>query len=215
MIRVLIAHETPLIASVVASFLEDEAGIEVIGTASTPEQALARAADADVVVAGPTLGGESSTQLMAMLRDLQPTLRLLVLGVSERPSDVLPYVEAGADGYIARSDSAEALIDNIRAAYNNRAIGSPQIASALMSRLTELSEFCAVQRPLQLADELTEREMEVLSHLAQGMTNGEIADRLVIEIGTVKNHVHNILDKLNVRSRHDAAAYFNLQADDS
>jgi len=205
---VLIAHDTPLIASVVASFLEDEPGIEVIGTALTLDQALARAAEADILVAGTTLSGEKSTQLVSRLRELQPELKLLILGVSERPSDVLPYVEAGADGYVARNDSAEDLIRKIRAAHKNRAFISPRIASALMSRLTELSEFCTLQTPLKLADELTERELEVLGLLAEGMTNQEIADQLVIEVGTVKNHVHNILDKLNVRSRHDAATYF-------
>ena len=204
----LIAHDTPLIASVVASFLEDEPGIEVIGTALTLDQALARAAEADILVAGTTLSGEKSTQLVSRLRELQPELKLLILGVSERPSDVLPYVEAGADGYVARNDSAEDLIRKIRAAHKNRAFISPRIASALMSRLTELSEFCTLQTPLKLADELTERELEVLGLLAEGMTNQEIADQLVIEVGTVKNHVHNILDKLNVRSRHDAATYF-------
>ena len=152
MIRVLIAHDTPLIASVVASFLEDEPGIEVIGTALTLDQALARAAEADILVAGTTLSGEKSTQLVSRLRELQPELKLLILGVSERPSDVLPYVEAGADGYVARNDSAEDLIRKIRAAHKNRAFISPRIASALMSRLTELSEFCTLQTPLKLAD---------------------------------------------------------------
>jgi DNA-binding CsgD family transcriptional regulator len=108
-------------------------------------------------------------------------------------------------GYVLKDSSLAELLKNVRAAYNNEALVSPPIAAALMSYVAELVGFDpAAEQDLCAPQSLTRREREVLTLVQQGLTNQEIAESLVIELGTVKNHVHNILRKLNVNSRRDA-----------
>jgi DNA-binding NarL/FixJ family response regulator len=106
------------------------------------------------------------------------------------------------------------MVKSIRAAYNNEAFISPRIASAIMSRITELAKVRAGMglKPRE-ANGLTPRERQVLDLLGRGLSNQEIADYLVIEVGTAKNYVHSILKKLEVNSRQDAVAYMLLAQD--
>lgn len=140
-----------------------------------------------------------------------PSAKILVIGLRESEQAILKYVEAGVDGYVLRDNSVDTLLQKIRAAAQGRALVSPDIAHAIMSRLTELAQlFSRVETALDDPVELTPREQEVLDLVGEGLTNRQIADRLYIEVGTVKNHVHNILQKLEVSSREDAAAYLAL-----
>ena len=103
------------------------------------------------------------------------------------------------------------LLKNIRAADNEEALVPPDVAYALLSRLNELAQvFSEVQTSIDEPVDLTPREQEVLELIGKGFTNKEIAKRLYIEVGTVKNHVHNILKKLDVNTRDDAAAFLAL-----
>jgi DNA-binding NarL/FixJ family response regulator len=104
--------------------------------------------------------------------------------------------------------SVDHLLENIEAAQEDKAIVTPAMVTVFMDHISELANVSA--RPYidqELYEELTPRELEVLQLIDDGLTNKEIADRLVIEVGTVKNHVHNILQKLDVSSREDAAAH--------
>ena len=105
-------------------------------------------------------------------------------------------------------DSVDRLLDNIRAVHNDYAYISPDIAAALISRVAQLRVRCE-RDGASIANgiDLSAREREVLDLVRQGLSNREIADRLTIEVGTVKNHMHNVLRKLNVRSRHEAAQF--------
>jgi DNA-binding NarL/FixJ family response regulator len=137
--------------------------------------------------------------------------KVVVLGLAESEAEILRYVEAGAAGYVLKDDSVEELLSNIRAIHRGEAVVSPEIAAALMSRVTELAQlFTDVDVGAGANPELTDREQEILGLISQGMTNREIAEALIIEVGTVKNHVHNILNKLNVSSRHEAAAFWAI-----
>ena len=109
----------------------------------------------------------------------------------------------------------ERLLDNVRAAHQDEALISPTIAAALMNQVAELAQI-STQYTLdpQVVADLTAREREVLSLIGDGLTNQEIAERLFIEVGTVKNHVHNILKKLDVNSREEAASYLSLLDDE-
>jgi DNA-binding NarL/FixJ family response regulator len=117
-------------------------------------------------------------------------------------------VEAGATGYVLKDHSLEDLIETVRAAQDGKVFVSPQIAAALMKRLSDLAQmFSDVENNVTDTTNLTARELEVLELIGKGMTNQQIAKKLVVEIGTVKNHVHSILEKLNVKTRDEAAAY--------
>jgi len=145
------------------------------------------------------------------IAEADPSVKVLVLGLGESKERVLRYVEAGADGYVLKNDSVDDLLRHIRAAQRGKALVSPKIAAALMSRVTELAQlFAEIESGISESADLTPREREILELIGQGLTNQEIADRLVIEVGTVKNHVHSILQKLDVSSRQDAASYLAL-----
>ena len=211
MIRVLLVNEMRLVSNVIASVLEDESDIEVVGRAAPVDEALALAKESDVVLVSTRLPDNGALKLTSAIAEADPSVKVLVLGLGESKERVLRYVEAGADGYVLKNDSVDDLLRHIRAAQRGKALVSPKIAAALMSRVTELAQlFADIESGINEAVDLTPREHEILELIGQGLTNQEIADRLVIEVGTVKNHVHSILQKLDVSSREDAASYLAL-----
>jgi DNA-binding NarL/FixJ family response regulator len=207
MIRVLLVNEAGLVCDVLARILNDEVDLQTMGPVTSADDALALAPKADVVLVGTQLPEEGALELTRRLSDAAPAAKVLVMGLEETEEEILAFVEAGADGYVLRDDSVDDLLTRVRAAHGGEALVSPGIAAAIMSRVSELASlFPRVNRVAGKQGDLTRREREVLDLVAKGLTNQEIADRLSITEGTVKNHVHNILGKLDVRSRHDAAA---------
>jgi DNA-binding NarL/FixJ family response regulator len=210
-IRVLLVNEMRLVSNVIASVLEDESDIEVVGRAASVDEAPALAKESDVVLVSTRLPDNGALKLTSAIAEADPSVKVLVLGLGESKERVLRYVEAGADGYVLKNDSVDDLLRHIRAAQRGKALVSPKIAAALMSRVTELAQlFAEIESGISESADLTPREREILELIGQGLTNQEIADRLVIEVGTVKNHVHSILQKLDVSSRQDAASYLAL-----
>jgi RNA polymerase sigma factor (sigma-70 family) len=210
-IRVFLVNEMRLISNVIASVLEDEPDIEVVGRAASVDEALALATESDVVLVSTRLPDNGALKLTSAVAEADPSVKVLVMGLGESKGRVLRYVEAGADGYVLKNDSVDDLLEHIRAAQKGKALVSPKIAAALMTRVTELAQlFADIESGINEAIDLTPREREILELIGQGLTNQEIADRLVIEVGTVKNHVHSILQKLDVSSRQDAASYLAL-----
>jgi DNA-binding NarL/FixJ family response regulator len=211
MIRVLLVSEMGLVSNLIASVLDDESDIEVAGRTTSAESALDQVAQADVVLVSTRLPDSGALSLTEAALERGVSAKVLVIGLRESEREILKYVEAGADGYVLRDNSVYTLLEKVRAADQGEALVSPDIAYALMSRLTELAQlFSRVEAGLDEPVELTPREQEVLDLVGEGLTNREIADRLCIEVGTVKNHVHSILQKLDVKSRKDAAAYLAL-----
>jgi DNA-binding NarL/FixJ family response regulator len=210
-IKVLLVIEVPLIGNIVASVLEDEPDIHVAGCVASLEEALAfiREQEVQVVVVSIGLPEQGALTLTRTIVDQAPALKVLALGLAEdNHNDVLRYIEAGALGYILKDSSLKEFMDNIRLAQKGEARVSTKIAAAMMERLSGFARmFSAVEHTMDGDVHLTSREMEVLQFIGEGLTNQEIAARLVVEVGTVKNHVHNILEKLNVSSRDEAASY--------
>jgi DNA-binding NarL/FixJ family response regulator len=140
--------------------------------------------------------------------DRVPAVKVLILGLLEDKNDTLRYIEAGAAGYILKDSSLKEFIEIIRMAQRGEAQVSARIAGAMMERLSNLARmFASVETRMNGDARLTSRELEVLQFIGQGLTNQAIADRLVVEVGTVKNHVHSILEKLNASNRDEAASY--------
>jgi DNA-binding NarL/FixJ family response regulator len=158
-----------------------------------------------------TLPENGALSLVRAVRDSDLDVKVLIMGVPDAEAVIMTYINAGAFGYILREDSPQELLVNIRAAYNDKALVTPAVAAKLISRIAELNDKLA-EVGVDPTDyqELTPRERETLVLIGEGLTNQEIADELVIELGTVKNHVHSILDKLNVNSRKDAAVYLSM-----
>ncbi len=213
-IRVLIVDDIPLMANIVADMLNDEPDIEVAACATTVGQALRGLDGCDVALVNTTLPGDGALALVRNITRHNPEVKALVMGLREVEPTIVQYVEAGAAGYVLRESSADELLGHVRAVQRQAALVSPEIVAALMDRLRQLATSAQAGLPGTCDDpDLTPREREVLLAVGEGLSNREIAERLVIEVGTVKNHLHNIFQKLEVHSRQDAAAYIPLIED--
>jgi len=209
-INILLVNEFRLIGNVIVAALEDEPDLHVVGCVTTPDEALkiVKEDTVDVALVSTRLSDQGALKLTNAITEMAPSTKVLALGLTEEKKRVLRYVEAGAAGYVLKDDSLDDLIDTVRGAQDGKVFVSPEIAAAMMERLSDLAQmFSDVENNVTDTAGLTSRELEVLELIGQGLTNQEIAEQLVIEIGTVKNHVHSILEKLNVSSRGEAAAY--------
>lgn len=208
MIRVLVVCQSPLLCSIVETVIEGEADMKLIGRATTAEAALEQAPDCDIILAHRHLRRNGLNTLLREVAGERRKVLVMDLPRSD-PEQIVRFIERGAAGYILREDSAEELLKKVRAAHKNRPHIDPHVAATLMARIAELASN-GPAAPTTLRHgllELTEREREVLRLIGRNYTNREIAERLYIEVGTVKNHVHSILKKLDVSNRQQAAAY--------
>lgn len=218
MIRILVVHQTRLISSIISSVLDEEADITVLGQATSSEAALERLAQepCEIVLVAATLPDNGALKITEAVAQMESSPKVLVIGLPKSKNAILQYVAAGASGYVLQEVSTERLLDHIRAVYDGKAIISPDIAAALMNHISELAQI-STQTDIDPSaySELTPREREVLELIGEEYSNQQIADNLFIEVGTVKNHVHNILKKLDVSSRHEAAAFLPFIEDES
>jgi DNA-binding NarL/FixJ family response regulator len=209
-INILLVNEIQLMGNVIAAALEDDPDIKVVGRATNADDALklVQEKDIDIALVSTRLQDQGALKLTNAITEMAPDTKVLALGLTEEKKRVLRYVEAGATGYILKDDSLDEMIENVRAAVDDKVFVSPKIAAAMMERLSDLAQmFSDVENSVTDDAGLTSRELEVLELIGKGLTNQQISDQLVIEVGTVKNHVHSILEKLNVGSRGEAAAY--------
>jgi two-component system NarL family response regulator len=210
-IKVLLVMEVRLIANIFESVLGDEPDMEVVGCVSTRENALEFLPNqkVDVALISAGLPNQEALKLTSTIMENFPSTKVVALGLSEENHhDTLRYIEAGAAGYILKDSSLKELIEVIRLAQKGEAQVSTRMAGAMMERLFRLARvFSAVETKIDSDVRLTSRELEVLHFINEGLTNQEIAALLVVEVGTVKNHVHRILEKLKVSSRQEAASY--------
>jgi two-component system, NarL family, nitrate/nitrite response regulator NarL len=155
----------------------------------------------DLVLLDMTLADAAVT--LRSLTQAVPAVPVVALGVAETEADVLACVELGVCGYVPREASLEQLQRVIQHALRGEVICSPEVAGGLFRRVARLA---AATRPAAPTDRLTTREREILSLVGLGLSNRQIAGNLGIQLCTVKNHVHNILEKMGVEARSEAAA---------
>ena len=210
MIKVLLVIEVRLIANIFAEVLEDEADFMIVGRSEDAESALKliQQQKADVALVSVSLPEDGALKLTRAIVDITPNTKVLALGLADDTDDVLKYIEAGASGYILKDSSLLDLIEIIRSTQKGEAQVSAKMAAAMVERLSSLAKMFSIPGTNFTDDvHLTPREREVLECIGQGFTNQEIASTLLVELGTVKNHVHSILEKLNVSNRDEAASY--------
>lgn len=216
MIRLMIADDSGLICDAMRTVLGREKGFYVVGCARTLEEAEFLKPHAGLILVGPELSGQSTLEFVRSVNAEDSGKKIIVIGINNDPDVITRYIEAGAVGYVLADESMSKLAEKIRAVDGDRAIVSPRVTLHLMRRLAQLSQQppaggWRVDNRSGLS-ELTGREREVLSLIGAGLSNREIADRLVIGWGTVKNHVHSILKKLETNNRHEAAAIYRVHA---
>lgn len=202
MIKVLIVDDHEMVRLGVSTYLGVQPDIEVVGEAEDGQQGLDKALGLrpDVILMDlvmPNMDGIESTK---RILKAWPEARIIILTSFIDDEKVYPAIEAGAASYILKTATADEIAAAIRKTAAGDSALDPQVTTKMMNRLTQK------QTP-ELADELTNREREVLMLIAQGKSNQEIADELFITLKTVKTHVSNILAKLEVEDRTQAAIY--------
>ena len=207
-IRVLIADDHALFRRGLNLVLESEDGIEVVAEAEDGDDALAKAEEfaPDVVLMDVRMPRSSGIEATRKIREVVPTAKILMLTVSDEEDDLYDAIKAGANGYLLKEISIEEVADAIRAVVGGQSLISPSMASKLLHEFNALVKR-AEEKQQYPSPRLTDRELEVLKLVAQGMSNREIADELYISENTVKNHIRNILEKLHLHSRMEAVVY--------
>jgi len=201
--RVLVAASVRLYREGVAAILGRHERIELVGTASSRDETVEkiRVLAPDVVVVDTAMPG--SLEAVRTIVAAAPDTRVVAIAVPESEREVIARAEAGVAGYVTRDASIQELVQVVESAARDEAICSPRIAASLLRRVAALA---AEQAPALAVRRLTSREREVVRLIDEGLSNKQIAGRLCIEPATVKNHVHNILEKLHVRRRSEVAA---------
>ncbi|MCS7283555.1 MAG: response regulator transcription factor [Anaerolineae bacterium] len=205
-LRLLLVDDHILFRKALARLLDAQPDFQVVGEASDGAEGVekARALRPDVVLMDlrmPVCDGLEATRQIK--REL-PGTRVVILTVSEDDQDFLAAIRHGADGYLVKNIRPEVLFQELRGLAKGEAPISREMVSKLLRQMTYQERSCP---PVGLIETLSEREREVLALLAEGLSNEEIAGELNIAVNTVRNHVRNILEKLGVRNRVQAAVY--------
>jgi DNA-binding NarL/FixJ family response regulator len=199
-IRVFLADDHPVVRQGLRTFLESRDGIEVVGEAGDGEAAVAAVERLrpDVVLMDLVMPGLGGVAAIRRIRERVPETHVVVLTSFASDDQVIPAVQAGAAGYLLKDVEPAGLEAAIRLVHDGEALLDPQIAGRVMEHVARPSPNAGVSQ-------LTPREREVLGLLARGLSNRELADTLVVSEKTVKTHVSNILMKLGVHDRTQAA----------
>jgi RNA polymerase sigma factor (sigma-70 family) len=199
LIRLLLVEDQTLMRQGLKTILDLEPGLRVVGEAAEGESGVQLALELkpDVVLMDVQMPGVNGVQATAELVRQWPQAKVIILTTFDRDDFVYQGVRAGALGYLLKDTPAERLVETIRRVHAGEVFIQPEIASRALREMMRPTE--------QTLEPLSDREREVLVLLAQGASNKEIAEQLTITEGTVKNHVSNILGKLQVENRTQAA----------
>lgn len=205
-IRVLLVDDHTLFRSGIKALLQRYPEFEVVGEASDGVEGIKRvtALLPDVVLMDLNMPGLSGLEAVQLITQDTPQVNVVMLTVSEDAEDLADALRAGARGYLLKNIDAEFLVQAIKRAANGEPVMAESMTAKLMQQFRSISSYPA---PLQEKDKLTPREREILLLLARGDSNKEIARQLSVAESTVKIHVQNILKKLNLTSRVQAAVY--------
>lgn len=202
-IRVLIVDDHAIVRGGVAGLLRAQPDMELVGEAASGEEAVRRAAELvpDVMLVDLVMPGMDGVEATARVRQVSPRTQVVVLTSHHTDEHIFPAIKAGALSYVLKEIDPEELLATVRAAARGEAVIHPHVAARLMH---ELRGGAQTANPFL---ELTEREREVLLLIADGRSNGEIAEQLVLSMPTIKGYVSNILGKLHLSDRTQAAVY--------
>lgn len=202
-IRLLIADDHTLVRAGLCALISTEPGMEVVGEAADGIEVVlkARSLRPDIILLDLVMPRQGGIEAIAEIKAEDPEARILVLTSFADDDKVFPAIKAGALGYLLKDSSPRQLLQAIRDVHRGESSLDPTIARKLIRELNQPPELPPTEEPL------TTREVEVLRLVAQGLSNQEIADRMVLSERTVRTHVSNILEKLHLANRTQAALY--------
>ena len=206
-IRTMIVDDHALFRRGLEMVLEEEQDIELVGQASDGAEAVEKAAESlpDVVLMDIRMPRSSGIEACRAMKEAAPSAKIVILTISDEEEDLFEAIRAGASGYLLKDIPLDEVADAVRAVYGGQSLINPSMAAKLLTEFATLAKRDDEERAQEVpAPRLTEREMQVLKLMARGMNNRDIAKELFISENTVKNHVRNILEKLQIHSRMEA-----------
>ncbi len=206
-IRTLIVDDHALFRRGLEIVLVSEPDIEVVGQAGDGDEAVEKAGESvpDVVLMDVRMPRSGGIEACRAIKETAPSAKIIILTMSDEEEDLFDAIRAGASGYLLKDIPLDEVAEAVRAVHGGQSLISPSMAGKLLTEFATLAKRDADERPQQLpAPRLTDREMQVLKLVARGMNNRDIAKELFISDNTVKNHVRNILEKLQIHSRMEA-----------
>src|SRR5690348_653254 len=207
-IRVLVVDDHALFRRGLEIVLAAEEDIQVVGEAGDGAEAVEKAADLlpDIVLMDVRMPKRGGIEACTSIKEVAPSAKIIMLTISDEEADLYDAIKAGATGYLLKEISTDEVATAIRAVADGQSQISPSMASKLLTEFKSMIQRTD-ERRLVPAPRLTDRELEVLKLVATGMNNRDIAKELFISENTVKNHVRNILEKLQLHSRMEAVVY--------
>jgi DNA-binding NarL/FixJ family response regulator len=207
-IRVIIADDHALFRRGLEMVLAEDEGIQLVGQASDGAEAVQVAAETvpDVVLMDIRMPKTSGIEAARLMKEVAPSAKIVILTISDEEDDLFEAIRAGASGYLLKDIPLDEVADAVRSVHGGQSLINPSMAGKLLSEFATLARRDEEEQPVKHAPapKLTDREMEVLRLVARGMNNRDIAKELFISENTVKNHVRNILEKLQIHSRMEA-----------
>jgi DNA-binding NarL/FixJ family response regulator len=208
-IRILLVDDQPLFRSAIATLISAQPDMEVVGEAENGLEGVEMAHELkpDLVVLDVEMPVMNGVEAVRLLRDQLPAVKVVMLTVSDSEGYLFDAIRNGAHGYLLKDLRPEQLYDLLRAVMRNEAPLSPAIAGKILAEFRGKPKIREAPSPEPDGPALTRREIEILQLVADGLSNKEVGNQLFITEGTVKNHVHNALEKLHLENRIQAAAY--------
>jgi DNA-binding NarL/FixJ family response regulator len=206
-IRTMIVDDHALFRRGLEMVLDEEPDIELVGQASDGTEAVEKAAESlpDVVLMDIRMPRSNGIEACRAMKEAAPSAKIVILTISDEEEDLFEAIRAGASGYLLKDIPLDEVADTVRAVYGGQSLINPSMAGKLLTEFATLARRDGEERAQELPPpRLTEREMQVLKLVARGMNNRDIAKELFISENTVKNHVRNILEKLQIHSRMEA-----------
>lgn len=201
-------EDNRLLREGIAAMLNEQPDLTVVATVSGSENALSLIEDTQptLVLLDAALGDNDSMRLLQSIRVAYPDVRVIVMDLIPAPQDIVEFVEAGCAGFLLKDATVEDFISTIRSVARGVRVLPPALAGSIFSHV---ARHASRRDPAAVRDAvtMTPREREVVGLIGEGLSNREIAERLTIALHTVKSHVHNILEKLALRTRLQVAAY--------
>jgi two-component system NarL family response regulator len=207
-ITVLVVDDHALFRRGLQMVLDQEPDIAIVGEAADGAEAVAAAQELapDVVLMDVRMPRRSGIEACTAIKDVVPSAKIVMLTISDEEADLYEAIKAGASGYLLKEIPIDEVASAIRAVHSGQSLISPAMASKLLTEFATMIKHSEGRQQLP-APRLTDRELEVLKLVARGMNNRDIAKELFISENTVKNHVRNILEKLQLHSRMEAVVY--------
>jgi two-component system NarL family response regulator len=206
---VLVVDDHALFRRGLEMVLAQENDIEVVGEAGDAVAAVDRSSELlpDVVLLDVRMPKGSGIEACVQIKEVAPSARIIMLTISDEEADLYEAIKAGATGYLLKEISIDEVASAVRAVYDGQSLISPAMASKLLTEFALMAKRSNERTEQVPTPRLTERELEVLKLVARGLNNRDIARELFISENTVKNHIRNILEKLQLHSRMEAVVY--------